>query len=394
MWQSTCVPATVYNTLYKLKPIFRCAQARHFWVFCWLLIALILDSGKGTLKGLCQYLPDKLKYWTLMRMVRSGQWDAESLVTRMAYDVLRYLPPPADGVIHLSGDATRKDKRGQKHPLGLWRRDSDHAPYTFGFDMVLLIASWDQFWLPVAIAPVDPDIKGHQNTLFRHMLATFEPPPWVQEVVVTGDAGFCANATLRLIHDRGWIYVFAMARTRKFTNDKYVSDLVWHLPKHCYGRRATSTPDGRRRDFWVFQRRATLNQLGDVTIVLSKKRRNQGPKHVRLFVTNLREVKAGTVLSLYTWRWGVEVTIKELKGGLHLGQMQVTRDKDRVKRSIALPVCAYLLLVRLYGQDVSLSRPWSLFRLKQCFMVDMANAQCDRIETKWQRKLLKLKEAA
>jgi hypothetical protein len=44
---------------------------------------------------------------------------------------------------------------------------------------------------------------------------------------------------------------------------------------------------------------------------------------VRLFVTNLKGVTASTVLSLYAWRWGVEVTIKELKGGLHLGQMQV-----------------------------------------------------------------------
>ena len=51
-------------------------------------------------------------------------------------------------------------------------------------------------------------------------------------------------------------------------------------------------------------------------------------------------------------------------------------------------------LVRLYGQDESLSNPWSLFRLKQRFMVDMAHAQCDRIETRWQRKLLKLKAAA
>jgi hypothetical protein len=51
-------------------------------------------------------------------------------------------------------------------------------------------------------------------------------------------------------------------------------------------------------------------------------------------------------------------------------------------------------LVRLYGHDASLSGPWSLFRLKQRFMVDMANAQCHRIEAKWQRKLLKLKAAA
>jgi hypothetical protein len=66
--------------------------------------------------------------------------------------------------------------------------------------------------------------------------------------------------------------VFAMARNRKFTNGKYVSDLMRHLPKSCYSRRAIHKPDGRRCDYWVFQKRATLNHLGDVTIVLSKKR--------------------------------------------------------------------------------------------------------------------------
>ena len=55
---------------------------------------------------------------------------------------------------------------------------------------------------------------------------------------------------------------------------------------------------------------------------------------------------------------------------------------------------ASLVLVRRYGQDDNLSRPWRLCRLKQRCMVDMANAQGDRIEGKWPRKLLKLKAAA
>jgi len=164
MWSLTCIPVNVYHTLYKFKPVFRCAQARHFWVFCWVLIALILDNGKGRLKDLCQYLPPKLRYWTLMRMVRSGQWDDSVLVTQMSRDVLNWLPPPADGVIHLSADKTRKDKCGRKHPLGLVTRDSAHSPYHFGFEMVLLIASWDHYRIPIRIAVMDPQVK-RSNTL-------------------------------------------------------------------------------------------------------------------------------------------------------------------------------------------------------------------------------------
>ncbi len=129
-------------------------------------------------------------------------------------------------------------------------------------------------------------------------------------------------------------------------------------------------------------------------MVLSKKRRNAGPKHVRLFVTNLDDVKARTVLSLYAWRWGVEITIKELKSGLHVGQMQVTRDADRVARSVALSVCAYLLLVRLYGRENTSGQPWSLFRLKQRFHAELMQEQIDRTERKWKRKIKQYEDAA
>ena len=71
-----------------------------------------------------------------MRMVRSGQWDAEVLVSQMSRDVCNWLPAPEDGVMHLSADKTRKDKRGRKHPLGLVTRESAHAPYQFGFEML------------------------------------------------------------------------------------------------------------------------------------------------------------------------------------------------------------------------------------------------------------------
>ena len=73
------------------------------------------------------------------------------------------------------------------------------------------------------------------------------------------------------------------------------------------------------------------------------------------------------ILSCYARRWDIEVTIKELKGGLHLGQMQVTKDKARVERSVVLPVLAYLLLLRLYGRSAASRREVSLFALKQRF---------------------------
>jgi hypothetical protein len=64
-------------------------------------------------------------------------------------------------------------------------------------------------------------------------------------------------------------------------------------------------------------RHAELHQLGDVTIVLSQKRRNLGPNRVQIIVTHRLGVSASVVISQYAVRWQVELTIKELKGGLH-----------------------------------------------------------------------------
>jgi hypothetical protein len=160
-----------------------------------------------------------------------------------------------------------------------------------------------------ARADVSDDIERCDNSTRLHSYLGDVSRDAYEARLTTASRSVCFSLTTT-------IYVFAMARRRKFTNGRCVSDLVWHPPRHCYGRHVTSTPDGRQRDFWVFQRRATLNQLGDVTIVRSKKRRSYRPKQVRLFVTNLLEGKAGTVLSRYAWRSGVEVTIKELKKGL------------------------------------------------------------------------------
>ena len=71
--------------------------------------------------------------------------------------------------------------------------------------------------------------------------------------------------------------------------------------------------------------------------------------------------------------------------------MHVTNDADRVARSVALPVCAYLLLVRLYGRDEAATKPWSLFQLKQRFTADIMHEEGHRTETRWQRKLQQYK---
>jgi hypothetical protein len=141
-------------------------------------------------------------------------------------------------------------------------------------------------------------------------------------------------------------------------------------------------------------RQATLHTLGDVTLVLSKKRRNAGPKQVKMLVTKLAAATAGAMLSISARRWGIEGTMKALNSGWHVGQRQVTQERERVGRSVVLSVLASLRLVHLYGHDEALIKAWSLCKCKERLIGDLAQEAVARIERRWQRKLQPLKDGA
>ena len=388
------IPKRVENCLASYRPKFNKPQADHYRIWCWIIVTIIMCQGAGRLKELVKYMPERLAYWTILRMMRAKYWDEKDLLEVMAGDTLTNLRPPLDRILHLIGDTTRNEKTGKKQPLAYTTKMGKFEPYLFGQSILVMIAHWGKLRIPVAVAVIDPKIKGHQNKLFRQMLKNFKPPAWCKQVIVEADAGFAAKETLRLILKLEWDYVFSLARTWKLADGTYLSNLARHLPRKFYHRVASYKLNGQRRDYWIFRRKAKLNLLGDVTIILSKRHYNDSPKNIKLIVTNLNEASGGEILSYYAKRWSVELTFKELKSGLHLGQMQVTSDPQRVERSILLPVMAYLLLLRLYGNDDTSKQGFSIFKLKERFIDDVVQEHIIHSDQRWLKKVDKYRAAA
>lgn len=388
------IPQRVSHCLSPFSSYLDCPQGQHFRLWCWLLVTLALGQSQASLKDLTRMMPCRVRYWTTRRFIQAGYWDASVLLDELAQAALLQLPPPADATIYLIGDLTIKQKSGRRTPLVHKTRMNHYSSYVFGLELVLLIAQWGRFRVPVACDVLTPKRKGQRNIMFRQMLRRFHPPVWCQRVVVLADAGFASKANLRLVARKNWFYVCALPRSWKLVNGPYLKSLSQHLPKARYRRVACHTPERRRRDYWVYLRRAQLKVLGDVTLLLSKRRRNDGPTKIRLIVTNLDLKSASEMLNIYARRWAVEVTFKELKSGLHLGRMQVTKDPERVRRAILLPVMAYLLLVRLYGKELEVDQRVTIFQLKQRFSEEVWREQLARSETRWRKKLDQLRAAA
>jgi hypothetical protein len=278
-------------------------------------------------------------------------------------------------------------------------RLSQHPPYVFGFRIVLLMAQWGVYRIPVDCALLrrkDDTTYQAENALFRQMLRDFRPPAWCQEIIVVADAAYASRPNMSLIQELGYWYVFALPRTWKFTNGKALKALVTHLPRWWYTRICIPTVNGqRRRTFWVYTKGVRLRHLGDVTVVLSKCRRNDGPKQTKILVTNLPEtVTARQIVAIDLRRWWVELLVRELQGVVGLGQQQGTKEVERVEGSVATALMAYLLLLSLQAQHIPADRPWSALQLQRQFTREVLQAQCERSARQLASKWLQMGKAA
>jgi Transposase DDE domain len=230
MIQITRLPEEVKRFLEPLRPLF---SYRHFLVFCWLIMAHLVCFEKATCKALGRYTAKHIGWWHLRRLLACGRWPWEAVLAWLVTQCLVGFPPPGDGVLYLVVDSTLKGKRTKKNPLVKKGRMNEHTPFSRGLHVVLLIAQWDVYRIPLDFRLVKP--KEHksyrsENALFRDMLNDLVLPPWCKQVIMVADAAYASRENLKAIQARGWFFVIAFPRTWKLANGQHLRDIVTPAP--------------------------------------------------------------------------------------------------------------------------------------------------------------------
>lgn len=364
-------------------------QSRHRLMLCWLIVMQALFPGRKTLAALARWTPSQITAWRFRRLLKAAYWDVHLLVEWWVQEALHTLPPPKDGTLFLVGDGSEKPTRGTQNPLAQKGRKSEHHPWFFGIRFALLIVNWDVYRFPVAfrlIRPTSHPAYQSENALFREMVGRFVPPSWAKRVIVEGDAAYGSQDNIKMVMKRDaddparrWGFVFAIARTWKTAEDKAIKDLVTHLPRKYYQRTRVPRLPGATgcKTFWVYSTRLCLRHIGDVTVILSKRGRNLGPKHTKILVTNLDEWIPRQVVSAYQRRWPVEQINRELKTALGLGEHQVSTEEGRIEKSFGIAVLAYLLLIRACHQEILPGTSWSIAQLQHAFRLRLITNQVE-----------------
>jgi hypothetical protein len=214
----TRLPEEVTRLLTPLKPYF---SSRHSVVFCWLLVAHLVGFGKTTVQGLARSTPTHVAAWQLRRLLAAGRGQGDRVLEGRVREALAAFPPPQEGVLSWVVESPLKGKRGKTTPLAKKGRLTEDAPFTFGVPVVILIAPWDVYRLPLAFRRVKPQgskASQSENALVRAMLQEVVLPAWCKKAGVVAAAAYPSRAHRQAIQARGWYFVLAFPRPWKLAN--------------------------------------------------------------------------------------------------------------------------------------------------------------------------------
>jgi hypothetical protein len=362
-----CIPPLVRNSLEGLRSEFRYG---HFLVFCWLVFLHIVSPDLANLKSLSLKCFN-LDYARFIRFMKASYFDPHKWVSWMARQAIAHLSHE-DTHLKIVADCTMCLKRSYRNPLVTTTKNRSKGPYLNGLHLLVISFQWHNFRVPVRFAIIrKKGTLGYQkpNTVLLNLLAELEIPVWVKQVTFLADAAFVSKTVCRKLQGWNWGYVLRLPKTWKLaTGNRPVKELCQSLQrKHFQRTWFTPAHSKRRRTCYVYTLQTSLRELGHVTLVFSTLAFNSGHKAIRILVTNT-SFSTTKILALYQRRWATEVLFRELKSGMGLAQHQVCSHPKQIETSIAIPIVAYNLLIKLSANEIPLQNSWSIFKLKQRFV--------------------------
>ena len=169
------------------------------------------------------------------------------------------------------------------------------------------------------------------------------------DVTVLFDAFYLCPAVVNACKKRKWRYI-GVSKSNRWLTVKSVKHKIGKYGKNILSRTGRwYSIKGLRKtsSYKLAQRIGTMNKLGQVKVVFSKRRND---RTVIALVTNDISLSMKKVVSHYLKRWAIEVMIKEQKQHLGLGDYRVLRYRAIV-RHLCLVDSAYACLTHVGLND-------------------------------------------
>lgn len=182
-----------------------------------------------------------------------------------------------------------------------------------------------------------------QVDLAVQIVNDFIPPDGVK-VITLFDSFFSAEKMINKVNNKGFDYVTVLAKNRVIENqtDMNISKRIEQLLQNDALKQESFTHKGRKKTYFMHKEALTISKCGDVVVIFSGKEKEQ--KKIKALASSMVHLSVVEISKHYSFRWEIEIFIKELKQYLGLGDYQV-RPYRASLRHVRCVCMAYLFLI-------------------------------------------------
>lgn len=334
-----------------------------------MVLAIVLLRGHRTYTNVTRLLLESRDKSCISRCFTNSVFPGflmqEHLYVRLLGEALEI--PGAKRVAYIIIDSTAQKKRGKKMENTIIYKKGYTSDHFFIMGLVYFPDTGARIPLPRRLYRTKEYCKKHnlkyrsQVKLAEMMLRYARLPDDVQ-VIVIFDSFFPSEGIINLIRRKGYHFVCSVKDNRvdidtgnqlKVICQGHISEgrvknrIEIRVPSKRSRYNHSSAQRYETKVFITYTEKHTISKMGEVAVVFSRKEDEKSEQeYMRYIVTDMLYLSTCQILTIYSYRWQIELFFKELKSYLGLGNYQMLSFRAIV-RHVDCVIMAFMYLEHL-----------------------------------------------
>jgi SRSO17 transposase len=288
--------------------------------------------------------------------LNDAKWDADKVAQKKAELFFDAINLKEKDCLLLIIDDTYNEKKG-KHTEGVGKFYDHSKGHIWGNNFVTSVLQSRGLFIPhkakmyVKKDEADEEFRTKIQIAFEDIIKPLEIPDGV-ELMIVFDSWWFSSDLIIDCRELGY-HVTCQLKSDKLVvpDDKaalQVTDYAKKFNAEDY-KMAKIEVRGKKKRYLTIERIVKLDKIGDVKLVISKRKNDKDPKYYISTNTNLTDAE---ILSIYEDRWNIETAHREANQKLGFKDYQL-RSKKAIERFIQLVFSIWtgLLLLELNNSE-------------------------------------------
>lgn len=334
-----------------------------------MVLAIVLLRGPRTYANVSRLFLESRDKSCISRCFRNSVFPGflmqEHLSGRLLTEALEI--PGAKKTAYLIIDSTAQKKRGKKMENTVVFKKGHTCDHFFVMGMIYFPDTGVRIPLPRRLYHTKAYCRKHKikyrtQVELAEMMIRYANLPDDMEVIVIFDSFFPSESIIKTIKHKGYHFVCSVKSNRvdKDTGKQLKGICQEHISQgHIKNRMEIRVPSKRSRydhpsakryetkAFITYTEKLTISKMGAVQVVFSRKE-DEKPQldNMRYIVTDMLYLNTSQILTIYSYRWQIELFFKELKSYLGLGNYQMLPFRAII-RHVDCVIMAFMYLEHL-----------------------------------------------